>query len=452
MSTKKTAAKTLKASISGIRGIIGAGLDVETIVRYVNAYASLFPRKSAFAVGRDTRITGDAITKVVCGALAANGMDVHDCGIAPTPTVLYTVKNRKLAGGIIVTASHNPIEWNALKFAGAGGVFLGQKQVDRLLAASAVNEPVTTGAREYGSIGVYPCAVSDHVDAVVRYVNAKKIRAAKLTVACDFANGTGLVSTPVLLERLGVKLVAVNDELTGTFAHSPEPTVETMAELSQFIKRKKADIGFMQDPDADRLAFVDEKGRIVGEEYTLAVAAQHIFSKHTTDAAVNLSTSRMIDDVAKEYGRKVLRTKIGEINVTETILAKKLYFGGEGNGGVIVPSVTAGRDSLLAMAIILERMAETGSRISEIVDAIPSYSIIKDKVNARNADVKKIYAAMRKVFAGAVINDIDGIRADVADGWVHVRTSNTEPVIRIIAEARDIDTARQLIEKAKATI
>ncbi|MEK6797311.1 MAG: phosphoglucosamine mutase, partial [Spirochaetota bacterium] len=277
-------------------------------------------------------------------------------------------------------------------------------------------------------------------------------RAAKFHAACDFVNGTGLVSTPLLMEKLGVKLTAVNNALTGTFAHMAEPSPATMQELSRLVKRTKADIGFIQDPDADRLALTDERGTILSEEYTLALSAEHIFSKKKTDAAVNLSTSRMIDDVAKKYRRTVFRTKIGEINVSETLRRKKLYFGGEGNGGIIIPSICPGRDSLLGMALLLEMMAVRGKRVSELVSELPAYRIIKDKVEAKGIDVDTLYSALKRTFSGAHFSEIDGIRADVDEGWVHVRTSNTEPVIRIIAEAKDELSARELIEKAMRVI
>lgn len=444
--------KTLKVSISGIRGIIGAGLDAQTLVSYVNAYASLLKPASTIVLGRDTRISGGAIASIVSGALAMAGHTVLDVGIVPTPTVLFTVRKRKLAGGIIVTASHNPIEWNALKFVGEGGRFLVQSQIDALIRAENKNAPITNPALKTGGIGDYPCAIQDHVDAVVASVDAKKIRAAKFTVACDFVNGTGLTSTPILMEKLGVRLVSINHDLTGTFAHVAEPSPGTMKDLAVLVKKTKADIGFTQDPDADRLALTDERGTIVSEEYTLALCAEHLFSKKRSNAAVNLSTSRMIDDIAKKYRRTVLRTKIGEINVSETLRQKRLYFGGEGNGGIIVPSICPGRDSLLGMALLLEMMALRGKRVSELIADIPAYRIIKDKVEAKGIDVKTLYAALKRIFAGARFSEIDGIRADVESGWVHVRTSNTEPVIRIIAEAKDETSARELIEKAKSVI
>lgn len=443
---------TLKTSISGIRGIISDGLDIPTIVNYTSAFAYSMPLKASILIGRDTRITGDYISKVVSATLEASGIEVIDAGIVPTPTALYMIEKLNLNGGIIVTASHNPIEWNALKLVGRSGIFLNKENVEKLL--ENYNKKLTryVPALKTGKYIKIDNAVEEHIKRILRFIDALKIKKSKLKVACDYVNGTGLVATPVLLKELGVKEFSINNKITGKFAHLAEPSIAAMKDLSNLVKDNKCDIGFMQDPDADRLAIVLNDGTIVSEEYTLALCAKYLWMLGTGDAAVNLSTSRMIDDLAKNAGAKVTRTEIGEINVSECIRKNQLYFGGEGNGGIIVPSVTPGRDSLLGIALILHLMAETKKTISELVLEIPKYHIVKEKIETETFDKNKVLKKIKETFKEAVINDIDGVKADFTEGWVHIRSSNTEPVVRIIAEAKSVKIAKNYIESIKKLI
>lgn len=443
---------TIKATISGLRAVVGDGLDIKTVVEYTEAYACTLPNKAKILVGRDTRLTGKIIANTVISTLIASGIDVIDCGIITTPTALYNVEHLKLHGAIIVTASHNPIEWNALKFVGKNGKFFSQQEVDTLLQYQAEKKSRYTTALKIGKYTKETKAIENHINRIERFIDFAKIKKAKFKVACDYINGSGLVATPQLLKKLGVEEVAINNEDKGVFAHSAEPSPATMKPLSNLVKANECNIGFIQDPDADRLAVVCENGTILSEEYTLALCAKYLFMEGKGDVAVNLSTSRMIDDIAAENGSKVLRTPIGEINVTTRILENKLYFGGEGNGGIIVPSVTPGRDSLLGISLILSLMAKTKKTISELASEIPKYFIEKDKIKVEKIDEELLKSKLTEQFSNMIIHTIDGIKCVFEDKWVHVRSSNTEPIVRIISEAKTKKEAKTLIENVKSLI
>ena len=443
---------TLKISVSGIRGIMGDGLDPRVVVDYTSAFACLFPKKSKILVARDTRISGESVINSVISTLTASGINVIDIGIAPTPTVLYMVDKLKLHGGIMVSASHNPIEWNALKLVGKGGKFLNEESVKELTKLYEKKSTRFVKATEYGTYQKYDTAIQEHIDRILRFIDVDLIKSANFTVACDYVNGTGLFATPKLLEVLGVKEISINNEYTGKFAHIAEPSTKSMKPLSDLIKKEKIDIGFTQDPDADRLAIVLDDGTIISEEYTLALCAKFLWMNGKGNAAVNLSTSRMIEDIAKEKGYSVDRTKIGEINVSSHIVENKLYFGGEGNGGIIVPAVTPGRDSLLGIALILQLMATTKKTITELVNEIPKYEIVKEKIEVSKIDEKAFLKTIKTLYKDAKITNIDGIKIDLEDSWLHVRSSNTEPIVRIIAEAKTKKEAKNLILSATSII
>ncbi|WP_295162247.1 phosphoglucosamine mutase [uncultured Brachyspira sp.] len=439
---------TLKISISGIRGIIGDGLDIRTIVDFTSAFACLFPKKAKILVARDTRITGKSILNAVVSTLTASGINVIDIGITPTPTALYMVEKLKIHGGIMISASHNPIEWNALKLIGKGGHFLDEKTVNELIKFYDKRSSRFVKALETGTYEKIDNAIDEHIKRIIRFIDTEKIKKADFKAACDYVNGTGLFATPPLLKALGVKEISINKEHTGKFAHIAEPSASSMKSLSDLVKKNKVNIGFTQDPDADRLAIVLDDGTTVSEEYTLALCAKYLWLKGKGNAAVNLSTSRMIDDLAKDKGYSVNRTKIGEINVSSHVVKNKLYFGGEGNGGIIVPSVTPGRDSLLAIALILELMAETGKTITELVNEIPKYEIVKEKLEVSKIDEKNFLKKIKEEYPKAKITSIDGIKIDLQESWLHVRSSNTEPIVRIIAEAKNKKEAKALIKAA----
>ncbi|WP_028328649.1 phosphoglucosamine mutase [Brachyspira alvinipulli] len=439
---------TLKTSISGIRGIIGDGLDIRAIVDYTSAFACLFPKKAKILVARDTRITGESILNAVASTLMASGINVIDIGITPTPTALYMVEKLKIHGGIMISASHNPIEWNALKLIGKEGRFLDEKAVNELMKLYDKKSSRFVKALETGTYQKIDNAIDEHIKRIIRFIDVEKIKKANFKVACDYVNGTGLFATPPLLKALGVKEISINKEHTGKFAHVAEPSAASMKSLSDLVKKNKVNIGFTQDPDADRLAIVLNDGTIISEEYTLALCAKYLWLVGKGNAAVNLSTSRMIDDLAKEKGYSVDRTKIGEINVSSHVVKNKLYFGGEGNGGIIVPAVTPGRDSLLGIALILELMATTGKTITELVNEIPKYEIVKEKIEVAKIDEDNFLKQVKAEYPKSKITTIDGIKIDLENGWLHVRSSNTEPIVRIIAEAKSKKEAKELIESA----
>ena len=439
---------TLKISISGIRGIIGDGLDIRTVVDYTAAFSCLFPKKAKVLVARDTRLTGDTIANSVISTLMASGINVIDIGITPTPTALYMVEKLKAHGGIMVSASHNPIEWNALKLIGKGGKFLDEKSVQELNKLYDKKSSRFVKALETGTYQKIEDAIEQHIKRIIRFIDVDKIKKRNFKVACDYVNGTGLFATPKLLKALGVKEISINKEHTGKFAHVAEPSASSMKSLSELAKKNKVDIGFTQDPDADRLAIVLNDGTIVSEEYTLALCAKYLWSVGKGNAAVNLSTSRMIDDLAKEKGYSVDRTKIGEINVSSHVVKNRLYFGGEGNGGIIVPAVSPGRDSLLGIALILELMAKENKTIKEIVAEIPKYEIVKEKLEVAKIDENSFLKNIKSKFPKSKITSIDGIKVDLENGWLHVRSSNTEPIVRIIAEAKTKKEAKELIKTA----
>lgn len=439
---------TLKISISGVRGIIGDGLDIRTVVDYTAAFSCLFPKKAKVLVARDTRLTGDTIANSVISTLMASGINVIDIGITPTPTALYMVEKLKAHGGIMVSASHNPIEWNALKLIGKGGKFLDEKSVQELNKLYDKKSSRFVKALETGTYQKIEDAIEQHIKRIIRFIDVDKIKKRNFKVACDYVNGTGLFATPKLLKALGVKEISINKEHTGKFAHVAEPSASSMKSLSELAKKNKVDIGFTQDPDADRLAIVLNDGTIVSEEYTLALCAKYLWSVGKGNAAVNLSTSRMIDDLAKEKGYSVDRTKIGEINVSSHVVKNRLYFGGEGNGGIIVPAVSPGRDSLLGIALILELMAKENKTIKEIVAEIPKYEIVKEKLEVAKIDENSFLKNIKSKFTKSKITSIDGIKVDLENGWLHVRSSNTEPIVRIIAEAKTKKEAKELIKTA----
>lgn len=439
---------TLKISISGIRGIIGDGLDIRTVVDYTAAFSCIFPKKAKVLVARDTRLTGDTIANSVISTLMASGINVIDIGITPTPTALYMVEKLKAHGGIMVSASHNPIEWNALKLIGKGGKFLDEKSVQELNKLYDKKSSRFVKALETGTYQKIEDAIEQHIKRIIRFIDVDKIKKRNFKVACDYVNGTGLFATPKLLKALGVKEISINKEHTGKFAHVAEPSANSMKSLSELAKKNKVDIGFTQDPDADRLAIVLNDGTIVSEEYTLALCAKYLWSVGKGNAAVNLSTSRMIDDLAKEKGYSVDRTKIGEINVSSHVVKNRLYFGGEGNGGIIVPAVSPGRDSLLGIALILELMAKENKTIKEIVAEIPKYEIVKEKLEVAKIDENSFLKNIKSKFPKSKITSIDGIKVDLENGWLHVRSSNTEPIVRIIAEVKTKKEAKELIKTA----
>lgn len=435
----------LMRSVSGIRGIVGPAFSPSLIVNYVNAFVQLTGAKKVI-VGRDTRPTGTMIENLVASACAASGAEAVILGIASTPTVEMEVISSGAGGGIIITASHNPIEWNALKFLTHEGIFLDEGQVKKLFELVDENRFVWKDHSEVKAVSYRTGADDRHIAGVLAlpFIQPEKIRAKKFRVAYDAVNGAGSLIVPQLLHALGCEVVAINVEPNGIFPHGAEPTPENLVQLEAVVKAKKCDVGFATDPDADRCAIVSDGGKALGEEYTLALATMLVLEHKPGPVAVNLSTSRMVDDIAAKYGVPVLRTKVGEINVTVGMRAHGSVIGGEGNGGVISPDLHYGRDGILAVAMTLQLMMEKNKPLSAIANEIPSYWIEKQKFSVAGKKMEVIFGRLLAKFPDAKCDQQDGIRFEWEKSWVHLRASNTEPVVRVIAEAPDRAQAEKL--------
>ena len=475
----------IKASVSGIRGIVGESLHPPLLVHYTSAYARWLGR-GRVAIGRDTRSSGPAIQRLVESVLLACGIDVIDLGIVPTPTLLLFVRQKELDGGILITASHNPIAWNALKLVKRGGRFLNEEDfaaftqcLQNVCGAQETQAPdgLYKPAGLLGGITSDETALTLHADIFARAFPLLTLRRRKFRVAADPGNGAGARMNSLFLARLGCHAFHVHDDITGNFARPPEPRPEALAALSRLVTQEHCAVGFAQDPDADRLCLVDETGRALSEEMTLALSAwsyylprgrkNHAGQKKEgepehgkSDIVVNVSTSRYAADVARHYGRKCHLSKVGEANVLAVMTEKKAEFGGEGNGGVIYPLLNPCRDSFVGMFLILELIAAMRMPLSEIVarfhkEIAPPYTMLKDTCVFTGA-MSGAYARIREECGrrgGAYTeNTLDGLRLDFADGWVHLRESNTEPVVRIIAEANASARAKELVSMVKAVL
>jgi len=444
---------TLMVSVSGIRGIIGNGLDPEVLVKYASAYAD-FCGKGKIILGSDGRITGEMVRNVVIGTLLAKGNDVVDLGICPTPTVLFNVKKLKASGGIQLSASHNPNQWNALKLLNSKGEFMTPEENAEMLA------PLENSTKKYvewdklGKLTRYTKGLDDHIEAVLKmdYINVTKIRRRKFKVLLDCVNGAGSYSMPQLLEKFGCKVIQINCEKTGIFPRLPEPIPENLTATMRAVKKYKADIGIVVDPDVDRLVLITDKGEPFGEENTITQAVKFYLSKKKGNAVVNLSTTRAVDDVANELGCEVFRSPVGEANVVKKMKEVKAVIGGEGSGGVILPKVVFGRDALTGTAIMLQNLLEFGGTMSELKKSLPQYFITKKKIELGTLNPDKVIETLVKKYKSEKINLEDGLRIDFPDHWVHFRKSNTEPIIRCIVEAKSKKESELLADKYFAEI
>jgi phosphomannomutase len=446
-------ANELIISISGMRGIVGENLTPAIAAEYGSAFGSFLKKdvvgRLSVCVGQDSRPSGQMLKAAITAGLCAVGVDVIDLGVVTTPCVGIMVRHLGCAGGIIVTASHNPLPYNGIKLLLNNGIAPPQDTAEEIKQIYFNKSFALTDSAGCGKITANEQTDTVHIAKVLELVDAAAIAKKKFKVALDCVNGAGGRITKKLLSHFGCTVYAINDEPTGLFAHTPEPTKENVTQLCDVVRKSQAAIGFAQDPDADRLAIVDESGKYIGEEYTLSLAAKYIFSKRKGKAAANLSTSRMIDDVAAAAGCEVIRTPVGEANVASAMLENQCIIGGEGNGGVIDLRVGPVRDSLVGIALTLQMMAETGKTIGTLVSEIPAYCMIKEKFAADKVLAAKILAKAKETFEEARINSADGFRFDFADAWLHLRTSNTEPVMRIIVEAKDERTARRYIENVQ---
>ncbi len=430
----------LMKSVSGIRGIVGESFTPDLLISAGAAFAK-YAKYGTVVVGRDSRPTGEAVALNIISVLLLSGCDVVDIGVVPTPTVQVMVEELKAAGGIVISASHNPVEWNALKLINSSGTFLSPADIAKLFAEME-KKPAFKKWDRVGKLSVNRDADSVHIKKVLDVVDVNLIKKKKFHVVLDSVNGAGSVITPELLKILGCRISMINCTPDGIFPRGAEPLPENLTQLSEAVIKSGADIGFAQDPDADRLAIVDEKGKPLGEEYTVTMAADHLLQKEKGRVVVNLSTTKAVEDIAAKHGVQFARAKVGEINVVEEMKKKGARIGGEGNGGVISPEIHLGRDSLAGIVYILEMMALRNKKISDIMKEMPAYHMKKGKVTLKpGAPIKDIMAGISEKFIGEKISQIDGLRIDFRknqdfkNGWVHLRSSNTEPVFRIIAES-----------------
>ncbi|MDR3667937.1 MAG: phosphoglucosamine mutase [Ignavibacteriaceae bacterium] len=439
---------TLMVSISGIRGIIGDGLDPQVLVKYTSAYAD-FIGKGTVVIGRDARITGEMVKSIAIGTLLAKGLNVIDIGICPTPTVQYTVKTLGAQGGIAISASHNPNEWNALKLLNSTGQFMTPEENLTLVGLLNSQDNHFVSWNKTGKLTMFEEGLKRHVlDSMhLKYLNIEQIRKRKFKVVADCVNGAGAYVIPDFLRQFGCNVIELDCEKTGVFTRLPEPLPENLTKAMKSVSDNQADIGIVVDPDVDRLVLICNDGTPLGEENTITMAVNFILSKEKGNSVVNLSTTRAVDDVAEKYGCKVIRSAVGEANVVKKMKEVSAIIGGEGSGGVIYPALHYGRDALVGIAFILQQLTEFGGSIAEFKKTLPSYFIAKKKILLGNINPDDIIKKLIIKYSGANINSIDGLRIDFTDHWVHFRKSNTEPIIRIITEAKNESYAEQLSTK-----
>ncbi len=456
---------SLIKSISGIRGTIGGrsgdGLGGVDVVKFTAAYAEYIKRVNGgkagkIVVGRDARISGPMVSHLVVGTLMAMGFDVINIGLASTPTTELAVTGESADGGIILTASHNPIQWNALKLLDRNGEFLTDEAGKEVIRIADEEDFSFAEVMDLGCEYTNDTWGERHIEMVkgLKLVDLEAIAKAGFTVAVDAVNSVGGIVIPRLLKALGVKnVIELNCEANGHFAHTPEPIPENLTQISDLMKDGKADVGFVVDPDVDRLAIVMENGEMFVEEYTLVAVADYILS-HTPGSTVsNLSSSRALRDVTRRHGCDYNAAAVGEVNVVAKMKQTGAVIGGEGNGGVIYPELHYGRDALVGVALFLTLLAKSGKKVSELKKTYPPYQIAKNKIQLTpDIDVDAILLAVKEKFAGCEITDIDGVKIDFPESWVHLRKSNTEPIIRIYSEAETMEKAEKLAEEIKAVI
>ena len=448
----------LVKSISGIRGTIGGrvaeGLSPVDVVRFVAAYATqrkaMMPDNKKIVVGRDARLSGEMVDQLVCGTLVGMGYDVINIGLATTPTTELAVTGLKAAGGIILTASHNPKQWNALKLLNEKGEFLNDVEGKEVLAIAEAEDFNFAEVDDLGHITHHdylPAHVNDVM--ALELVDKAAIEAKNYTVAIDCVNSVGGLAIPAILKALGVKnIIELNCEPTGRFAHNPEPLPQNLTEISDLMREGKADVGFVVDPDVDRLAIICENGDMFGEEYTLVSVADYVLSKTPGNTVSNMSSTRALSDVTAKHGGEYSASAVGEVNVTTEMKRTNAVIGGEGNGGVIYPASHYGRDALVGIALFLSNLAQKGCEVSELRATFPEYCISKNRIDLTpEINVDKVLEAVKEKYAGERINDKDGVKIDFADGWVHLRKSNTEPIIRVYSEAASMEEADALAKK-----
>ncbi len=436
---------TLMVSVSGIRGIIGNGLEPQIIVKYSSAYAD-FIAKGTVIIGRDARISGEMVKSLVIGTLLSKGLDVIDIGICPTPTVQYMVKTLKAQGGIAISASHNPNEWNALKLLNSTGQFMTPDENKMMLDNLEASQGTYSNWDTLGKLSFYQEGLIKHMQDVInmQFIDADKIKKKKFRVLVDCVNGAGVYVIPDLLRKFGCEVIEINCERSGIFPRLPEPLPENLTVTMKAVTDSKADLGIVVDPDVDRLVLITQDGKPFGEENTITQAVKFILSKKPGNVVVNLSTTRAVDDVTNKLGGKVFRSAVGEANVVLKMKETNAIIGGEGSGGVIFPALHYGRDALVGIALTLQHLTETNQSLLEIKKNLPQYFIAKKKMDLGKNHPDKVVDQLIEKYSNEKINIDDGLRIDFEDHWVHFRKSNTEPIIRIITESKNPETSEKL--------
>jgi phosphomannomutase len=437
---------------------VGEALTPEIVTKFAAGFgawalAKAGGRTRRIVVGRDSRVSGPMFHRATIAALQSVGADVLDVGLAPTPTVQLAVEESHAAGGLAITASHNPIEWNALKFIGPSGLFLDPAEGAEMRRVVEERFARATWDR-LGAVETDPAAIARHIERVLAlpFVDVERIRARRFKVALDCAHGAGGAIIPALLERLGCTVAAIGLETDGRFPRPPEPVAENLGALERLVLESGSDVGLATDPDVDRLALVDDTGKAIGEDWTLALAARLVLRYRPGPVVANLSTSRIVDDVAAEHGTKVIRAPVGEVNVAVRMREEGASIGGEGNGGVILSEVHLGRDAPVGVALLLQMLLEDNEPLSRVIAHYPRYRIVKDKLDRPNATLDAVYESLRHGFPDADVDTQDGLRLSWRDRWVHVRPSGTEPIVRVIAEAPTDTEAKELVARSRVPL
>jgi phosphomannomutase len=467
-----------KLTVSGYRGIWGDTLTTDIAKKYAIAFG-LFLKENTLKqdmeisvlIARDGRESGPAIRDSIIHKLESMGIIVIDADILPTPTVLLAVRENKYDGAIIITASHNPIEYNGLKFVTASGFFTDEFEVEKI--KKYFDSPLEEYPANEEGYGIHPPHILStkttpadgnkiqselikmHVNKILSHIDVGLIKSKKFRVAVDMTNGAASVMDPYLFEQLGIELIPINNVANGKFTHKPEPLKQNLGEIEKKVSDTGADIGFAQDPDADRLVVINEKGEMISEEYTIALAVEAVLSSgnyHEDTIVVNMSTSQMNADIAEKYGAKCIRSKVGEANVVEEMIKNNSIIGGEGGGGAIYPTMNFARDSFSTLALILELLAKRNLKVSDLIDTLPQYFMKKDKINT-SEDLNQLKEKIKKHFTEATHNELDGLRIDFKDkSWVHIRSSNTEPIIRLIGESTSQERLEYIFSEVRSIL
>jgi len=435
---------TLKISISGVRGVVGQSLTPTLLTRFAQAFGT-HTGSGTIVIGRDPRTSGEMVKQAVVAGILSTGSRVVDIGVCPVPTVQLQVRHRRAQGGIAITASHNPAEWNALKFIGSNGLFLDAGQARELLDIYHQGEYTRVGGAEIRYVEEIEGATDFHIKAILDALGPLPKTEKKLRVVLDSCNGAASLVGPKLIEALGAEVIPINVTPDGSFPRPAEPLPENLGELCAAVKQHRADVGFAQDMDADRLAIVSERGEAIGEDYTLVLAMLYVLGREKGAVVANLSTTSAVEDIAKKFNCPVFLTKIGEVNVTDAMRQQSAVIGGEGNGGVIYPRINFARDSLVAMALVLHLLADSGKSVTELLDDVPRYSMVKEKLACPSDRISAVLRTVRQEFAKFQMDTRDGVKVIQPDGWFLVRGSNTEPIIRVVAEAQNEAVARQKV-------